>query len=68
MTGMTITSAVELIILAAVLSVVGGAFAGLWLAGRSLGAGLAAMMGAFFGPVAALPATILGLALLFLTH
>jgi hypothetical protein len=45
-------------------AMLGGAATGTRLAGQYLGNGLAAMMGAFFGPVAVVPATILGAALL----
>jgi hypothetical protein len=53
-------------VLAFVLSVGGGAAAGVTLAGKELGNVLAALMGAMFGPVAAAPGILVGLILLAL--
>ena len=50
--------------MAFVLSMAGGALAGMRLAGKDLGNELAAMMGAMFGPTAVLPAVVLGLIVL----
>ena len=61
---MTLWTAISLVGLAVVLAMAGGAAAGARLAGQYLGAGLAAMMGAFFGPAAVVPAALLGVALL----
>lgn len=58
--------AAVLLLVAIVVSMAGGAAAGVWLAGKDLGAQLAAMMGALFGPTAAVPAVLLGLAVLAL--
>ncbi|MGB7444785.1 MAG: hypothetical protein WA919_27265 [Coleofasciculaceae cyanobacterium] len=51
-------------ILAAGLSVVGGAIGGILLAGKDLGYQLAAMIGGLFGPVGVMPAVIVGLVVL----
>jgi len=51
-------------VLSVPLSVAGGALGGMVLAGKDLGNGVAAMMGGMFGPVAATPGILLGLALL----
>lgn len=59
-----IGSAVLWLLVALVLSVVGGALAGVRLAGKDLGNELAAMMGAMFGPTAVVPAVLLGLIVL----
>ena len=48
------------------LSIVGGALAGMTLAGKDLGHSLAAMVGALFGPVAAGPGILVGLIVLSL--
>jgi hypothetical protein len=55
-----------LLLLALTLSIAGGAITGLRLAGKDLGPRLAAMMGAFYGPTAAVPAALLGLTALAL--
>lgn len=54
------------VLMAFVLSMAGGALAGVRLAGKDLGNELAAMMGAMFGPTAAVPAVLLGLVVLAL--
>ena len=59
-------SAVLWLVVAFVVSMVGGAIAGVRLAGKDLGNELAAMMGAMFGPTAVVPAVLVGLAVLFL--
>ena len=63
---MTVLSLVGLIALALVLSLAAGAVSGLRIGAEALGAGLAALMGAFFGPTAALPAVLVGLCVLYL--
>lgn len=63
---MHLLAAIELILLAAVLSIAAGAATGVKIGGEFLGKELAAMMGGFYGPVAALPAVLLGMILLFL--
>lgn len=45
---------------------VGGALAGIRLAGKDLGRDLAALMGAMFGPTGAVPGILLGLIILAL--
>jgi hypothetical protein len=61
---MTVWTAIGLVCLALVLAMAGGAATGARIAGQYLGNGLAALMGAFFGPAAVVPAAVLGLALL----
>jgi hypothetical protein len=51
------------LLVAVALSMAGGALAAMRLAGRDLGNELAALMGAMFGPVAAVPAVLAGLLL-----
>ena len=51
--------------LALVLALVAGAASGLKIGAASLGKELAALMGAFFGPTAALPAVLVGLGVLY---
>jgi hypothetical protein len=51
-------------VMALLLSVAGGAAAGVALAGKDLGNALAAAMGAMFGPVAAVPGVLLALIVL----
>jgi hypothetical protein len=46
---------------AIVLSVVAGALSGMALAGKDLGNNFAALMGAMFGPIAAIPGVLVGL-------
>jgi hypothetical protein len=53
-----------LVLLALALAAAGGAISGMRIAGEFLGNGLAAMMGALFGPASVVPAAVLGLALL----
>lgn len=49
------------------LSIAGGALAGVALGGKDLGRSLAAMMGAMYGPLAAVPGILVGLIILALT-
>jgi hypothetical protein len=51
-------------VLSIVLSIAGGAVAGLILARKDLGASLAALMGAMYGPVAAVPGILAALIVL----
>jgi hypothetical protein len=62
---MTLLTLIGLLVLALVLALAGGALAGLKIGAGALGKELAALMGAFFGPTAVLPATIVGLGLLY---
>jgi hypothetical protein len=61
---MTLWTGAGLVGLALVLAMLGGAVTGARLGGQYLGNGLAAMMGAFFGPAAVVPAAVIGIALL----
>ncbi len=51
-------------IVALVLGAVGGAIGGMLVGGEHMGNELAAMMGAFFGPIAAAPGVLLALIVL----
>lgn len=62
---MTTTTLFGLIALALLLALVAGALSGLKIGAEALGKELAALMGAFFGPTAALPATLVGLGVLY---
>lgn len=62
-----ITSLVWLVI-AAGLSIVGGAIGGILLAGKDLGYELAAMTGGLLGPAGVIPAIFLGLLILNLLN
>jgi hypothetical protein len=46
------------------LGALGGALGGILVGGRHIGYGLSAMMGTFFGPIAALPGVLTALLLL----
>ncbi|MBN3950809.1 MAG: hypothetical protein HWQ38_31805 [Nostoc sp. NMS7] len=52
------------VIIATALSMVGGAIGGMLLAGKDIGYQFSAMLGALFAPAGAIPAIILGLAVL----
>ncbi len=52
------------LVLAAALSVIGGAIGGVLVAGKDLGNQLAAMIGGLFGPAGVIPAVIIGLVIL----
>ncbi len=54
------------LILATVLSMIGGAIGGMILAGKDIGYAFSAMLGALFAPAGAIPAILLGLAVLTL--
>jgi len=62
---MTVLTLLGLLALALVLALAGGAASGLKIGADALGKELAAMMGAFFGPTAVLPAAVIGLAILY---
>jgi hypothetical protein len=62
---MTLTTLLGLIALGLVLALVAGAASGVKIGAEALGKELAAMMGAFYGPTAALPAVLLGLLILY---
>ena len=63
---MTVMNVVGLIVLALVLALAAGAASGIRIGADALGKELAALMGAFFGPTAALPAVLVGLGVLHL--
>lgn len=52
------------LVLAAALSVVGGAIGGVLVGGKDLGTQLAAMIGGLFGPAGVIPAVLIGLVIL----
>jgi hypothetical protein len=52
--------------IALVLGAAGGALGGMLVGGKHIGYGLSAMMGTFFGPIAALPGVLVALLVLFL--
>ncbi len=52
---------IGLVMLAVLLAMAGGALSGMKLAGEHLGNELAAMTGAFFGPMPVLPAAVVGI-------
>ncbi|MBH8577624.1 hypothetical protein I8752_32605 [Nostocaceae cyanobacterium CENA369] len=54
------------LILATVVSMIGGAIGGMILAGKDIGYSFSAMLGAFFAPAGAIPVILLGLAILTL--
>lgn len=61
---LSLLSGAVLILLGIVSGVLGGAAGGILVGGKSLGNELAAMMGAFFGPIASVPGVIAGLLIL----
>lgn len=63
---LTLVTGLVWTLLAALLSLIGGAMAGVALAGKDLGNEVAALMGGMFGPSAAVPAVVAGLFLLHL--
>ncbi|MFY8082727.1 MAG: hypothetical protein ACOVN7_03240 [Rubrivivax sp.] len=62
---MTVVGLLSLFLLAGALALAAGALSGMRLAAEALGKELAAMMGAFYGPTAVLPATVVGLLILY---
>ncbi|QSJ17635.1 hypothetical protein JYQ62_01780 [Nostoc sp. UHCC 0702] len=52
------------LVLATVVSMIGGAIGGIILAGKDIGYSFSAMLGALFAPAGAIPAIILGLIVL----
>lgn len=52
------------LVLAAALSVVGGAIGGVLVGGKDLGTQLSAMIGGLFGPAGVIPAVLIGLVIL----
>jgi hypothetical protein len=62
---MTFLNLLGLLALALVLALAAGAASGVKIGADALGKELAAMMGSFYGPTAVLPATAVGLAILY---
>ncbi|MCC5640226.1 hypothetical protein LC593_31215 [Nostoc sp. CHAB 5844] len=56
------------LIIATIISMIGGAIGGMILAGKDIGYSFSAMLGALFAPAGAIPAIVLGLALLTLLN
>ncbi|WYM01750.1 MAG: hypothetical protein ACSI46_18875 [Gloeotrichia echinulata DVL01] len=52
------------VLVATVLSMIGGAIGGMLLAGKDIGYNFSAILGGFFGPTGVIPAILLGLLLL----
>jgi hypothetical protein len=61
---LTLLSGTILTILALLSGAFGGTLGGVIVGGKALGNELAAMMGAFFGPVASIPGVLVGLLIL----
>ncbi len=57
--GMTLVGALTAAVLMLAAGVVGGIIGALIIGAKDLGAGLASMMGAFYGPLAAAPAAVI---------
>jgi hypothetical protein len=62
---MSVPLLLGLFALALVLALAAGAASGIRIGAEALGKELAAMMGAFYGPTAVLPAALVGLAVLY---
>ena len=62
---MTALGLLGLLALALLLALAAGAVSGMKIGAEALGKELAAMMGAFYGPTAVLPAAVIGLAVLY---
>ena len=58
---MDLLTAIELLVLATVLSAAAGVVTGVKVGGEFLGKELAALMGAFYGPVSVIPAALVGI-------
>jgi hypothetical protein len=59
-------SGAVLCLVAVALGAIGGALGGMLVGGKHIGYGVSAMMGTFFGPIAALPGILLALVALLL--
>jgi len=57
----TVAKCLLLFLVACTMGAIGGAVGGMLVGGKDLGYELAAMMGAFFGPLAAVPGVAVGL-------
>lgn len=62
---MTAIGILGLLALALALALAAGAASGMKIGAEALGKELAALMGAFYGPTAVLPASVIGLAVLY---
>ncbi len=60
----TLLTGLLFLMIAAIISVIGGAIGGMFLAGKDLGYELAAMIGGLFGPAGVIPMAMIGLVLL----
>ncbi|MDZ8055049.1 MAG: hypothetical protein RMX68_005430 [Aulosira sp. ZfuVER01] len=61
---LNITTELVWILIATILSMLGGAIGGMLLAGKDIGYKFSAMLGGLFGPVGVIPTILLGLAVL----
>ena len=64
----TLLTGIFWLVLAVGISIIGGAIGGMLLASKDLGYRLSAMIGGLFGPVGVIPAVLVGLAVLKLSH
>ena len=62
----TLVSSIIYIVIALLVSAIGGAIGGIIIGGKHLGNDLAAMMGSFYGPIAAVPGALIALIVLAL--
>lgn len=62
----TIFTGLAWLVIATIISMIGGAIGGMLLAGKEIGYSFSAMLGALFAPAGAIPAIFLGFALLTL--
>ena len=60
----TLLNSIIWLLIALIAALAGGAVGGILVGGKHMGNELAAMMGAFFGPIAAIPGIVLGLVIL----
>ncbi len=63
----TVGTALIALVIAAVAGGIGGAIGGIIVGGKHMGNELAAMMGSFYGPVAAIPGVVLALVVFLFT-
>jgi hypothetical protein len=61
---LNITTESVWVLIATILSMLGGAIGGMLLAGKDIGYKFSAMLGALFGPAGVIPAILLGLTVL----
>ncbi|BAY13790.1 hypothetical protein [Calothrix sp. NIES-2098] len=66
---LNITAELLCVLLATILSMIGGAIGGMLLAGKDIGYQFSAILGGLFGPAGVIPAIVLGLVVLnYLTN